>query len=320
MDQCTRDSCKYLHPPKLVKEELQASSRAFSQAQTALQQLCNPLMIQQQQLAHCQSQLKATLTSSSSLRGWSPQLSALHTHQEPTETGKQPIRTRYLGHVTGYQPIRDQYYLIRSVPDTYIVLEISTHVTGSKNERTVTQSKLSTHLHFCRRVKSIILSLPPSLSLSLPLFLYLSPNHPPSQLICWIDPDLHHSVPGPSNTPLPPLQNMISPWGFMVPQVMPLSFTPTAVMISDVPASGGRRKDKSDKLEPPPPPYSIPLPQVCREYQRSQCPRGNDECKYAHPEAHIHPDPNDNMVTVCMDFMKVGHLLSMGPIVCGSIF
>ncbi|XP_063682827.1 muscleblind-like protein 2a isoform X5 [Bolinopsis microptera] len=139
-DQCTRDSCKYLHPPKLVKEELQASSRAFSQTQTALQQLCNPLMLQQQ--AMCAT------------------------------------------------------------------------------------------------------------------------------------------------------QNMISPWGFMVPQVMPLSFTPTAVVIPEVPCSGGRRKDKSDKLE------------VCREYQRSQCPRGNDECKYAHPEPHIHPDPNDNMVTVCMDFMK----------------
>eukprot|EP00116_Pleurobrachia_bachei_P019042 sb/3479304/ len=29
---------------------------------------------------------------------------------------KQPIRTRYLGHVTGHQPIRDQYLMIRSVP------------------------------------------------------------------------------------------------------------------------------------------------------------------------------------------------------------
>eukprot|EP00116_Pleurobrachia_bachei_P003080 sb/3463342/ len=37
--------------------------------------------------------------------------------QEPTYTSKRPIRTRYLGHVTGtgYQPIRDQYFLIRSV-------------------------------------------------------------------------------------------------------------------------------------------------------------------------------------------------------------
>eukprot|EP00116_Pleurobrachia_bachei_P018147 sb/3478409/ len=42
------------------------------------------------------------------------------TDQEPTETSKQPIRTRYLGHVTSYQPIRDQYFLTRSVPDTYI--------------------------------------------------------------------------------------------------------------------------------------------------------------------------------------------------------
>eukprot|EP00116_Pleurobrachia_bachei_P017530 sb/3477792/ len=31
------------------------------------------------------------------------------------ETSKQPIRTRHLGHVTGYQPIRDQYFLVRSV-------------------------------------------------------------------------------------------------------------------------------------------------------------------------------------------------------------
>eukprot|EP00116_Pleurobrachia_bachei_P013924 sb/3474186/ len=35
---------------------------------------------------------------------------------EPTDISKQPIRTRYLGHVTFYQPIRDQYFLIRSVP------------------------------------------------------------------------------------------------------------------------------------------------------------------------------------------------------------
>eukprot|EP00116_Pleurobrachia_bachei_P006949 sb/3467211/ len=35
---------------------------------------------------------------------------------EPTEISKQPVRTRYLGHVTGYRPVRDQYSLIRSVP------------------------------------------------------------------------------------------------------------------------------------------------------------------------------------------------------------
>eukprot|EP00116_Pleurobrachia_bachei_P015297 sb/3475559/ len=36
--------------------------------------------------------------------------------QETTGFSKTPIKTHYLGHVTGYQPIRDQYFLILSVP------------------------------------------------------------------------------------------------------------------------------------------------------------------------------------------------------------
>eukprot|EP00116_Pleurobrachia_bachei_P006039 sb/3466301/ len=36
--------------------------------------------------------------------------------EELTETSKQPIRTCYLGHVTGYQPISDHYFLIRLAP------------------------------------------------------------------------------------------------------------------------------------------------------------------------------------------------------------
>ena len=42
--------------------------------------------------------------------------SSLSRSQEPTETSKQPIIIRYLGHVTGYQPIKDQYFLVWSVP------------------------------------------------------------------------------------------------------------------------------------------------------------------------------------------------------------
>eukprot|EP00116_Pleurobrachia_bachei_P008365 sb/3468627/ len=41
----------------------------------------------------------------------------LNVSQEPTDTSKQPISSRYLGHVTGYQPITDQYFLIWSVPE-----------------------------------------------------------------------------------------------------------------------------------------------------------------------------------------------------------
>ena len=44
---------------------------------------------------------------------------------EQTEPSKQPIRARYLGHMTGYQPIRDQYFLVQLtlctwVTDTYL--------------------------------------------------------------------------------------------------------------------------------------------------------------------------------------------------------
>ena len=35
--------------------------------------------------------------------------------QEQTGPSKQPIRTHSLAHVTGYQPIRDQYFLTRTV-------------------------------------------------------------------------------------------------------------------------------------------------------------------------------------------------------------
>eukprot|EP00116_Pleurobrachia_bachei_P014469 sb/3474731/ len=45
-------------------------------------------------------------------------LNCLGTNLEPSETSKQPLTTRYLGHETGYQPIRDQYFLIRSFPGT----------------------------------------------------------------------------------------------------------------------------------------------------------------------------------------------------------
>ena len=46
--------------------------------------------------------------------------------QEPTESNKQPIKTRYLGHVTDYQPIRYQYFLVLSVTgnDTIVSLPI----------------------------------------------------------------------------------------------------------------------------------------------------------------------------------------------------
>ena len=45
-------------------------------------------------------------------------------------------------------------------------------------------------------------------------------------------------------------------------------------------------------------------PQVCREYQRGNCNRGENDCRFAHPADSTMIDTNDNTVTVCMDYIK----------------
>nr|CAB3263669.1 muscleblind-like protein 1 [Phallusia mammillata] len=56
-----------------------------------------------------------------------------------------------------------------------------------------------------------------------------------------------------------------------------------------IPASGALR---ADKLE------------VCRDFQRGNCTRGEFECRYCHPPDRSMIDVTDNTVTVCMDYIK----------------
>ncbi|XP_077987302.1 muscleblind-like protein 2 isoform X3 [Glandiceps talaboti] len=44
--------------------------------------------------------------------------------------------------------------------------------------------------------------------------------------------------------------------------------------------------------------------EVCREFQRGNCTRGENDCKFAHPGDHVTIDTTDNSVTVCMDYIK----------------
>ena len=44
--------------------------------------------------------------------------------------------------------------------------------------------------------------------------------------------------------------------------------------------------------------------EVCREFQRGNCKRPEGECRFAHPPAHVQSDPNEGLITVCMDFIK----------------
>lgn len=56
--------------------------------------------------------------------------------------------------------------------------------------------------------------------------------------------------------------------------------------------SSAQKQPRTDKLE------------VCREFQRGKCSRGEGDCRYAHPLEAAMVDCSENSVTVCMDFIK----------------
>ncbi|XP_077578412.1 muscleblind-like protein 2a isoform X1 [Stigmatopora nigra] len=80
--------------------------------------------------------------------------------------------------------------------------------------------------------------------------------------------------------------------GLMPADILPGS--PVVVPGSPPSSSPATKLLRSDKLE------------VCREFQRGNCVRGESECRFAHPCAHDSPavDSGDNTVTVCMDSVK----------------
>lgn len=59
-----------------------------------------------------------------------------------------------------------------------------------------------------------------------------------------------------------------------------------------LPGAAGPKLMRSDKLE------------VCREFQRGNCIRGENDCRYAHPTDVSMIEASDNTVTICMDYIK----------------
>ncbi|XP_078732305.1 LOW QUALITY PROTEIN: muscleblind-like protein 2a [Lampetra fluviatilis] len=56
--------------------------------------------------------------------------------------------------------------------------------------------------------------------------------------------------------------------------------------------ASGSKLVRADRLE------------LCREFQRGNCSRGESECRFAHPAESTAVDSADNTVTVCMDHVK----------------
>uniref|UniRef100_A0A8C6SNG3 Muscleblind like splicing regulator 1 n=1 Tax=Neogobius melanostomus TaxID=47308 RepID=A0A8C6SNG3_9GOBI len=89
--------------------------------------------------------------------------------------------------------------------------------------------------------------------------------------------------------------------GPLSPGLMPTDILPSGpVLVTSNPsvpvpaaaAAAAQKLMRTDRLE------------VCREYQRGNCTRGENDCRFAHPSDSTMIDTNDNTVTVCMDYIK----------------
>ncbi|XP_068172939.1 muscleblind-like protein 1 isoform X3 [Antennarius striatus] len=88
--------------------------------------------------------------------------------------------------------------------------------------------------------------------------------------------------------------------GPISPSLMPADILPSApVLVTSNPSvpvpaatAAAQKLMRTDRLE------------VCREYQRGNCTRGENDCRFAHPADSTMIDTNDNTVTVCMDYIK----------------
>nr|XP_057925059.1 muscleblind-like protein 1 isoform X8 [Doryrhamphus excisus] len=92
-----------------------------------------------------------------------------------------------------------------------------------------------------------------------------------------------------------PYLSPVSP-GLMPPEILPntpvlMASSPTVSQVPNA-AAAAQKLLRTDRLE------------VCREFQRGNCSRGEDDCRFAHPADSTMIDTNDNTVTVCMDYIK----------------
>ncbi|XP_035533024.1 muscleblind-like protein 2a isoform X3 [Morone saxatilis] len=118
-------------------------------------------------------------------------------------------------------------------------------------------------------------------------------------------------IPGPSLQPVGLGTNTGLCYGsYMTPLSHGMSLVPTdnlssnSVLVSGSPpvtvqsssssssSSPSQKLQRTDKLE------------VCREFQRGSCARGETDCRFAHPSDSPMIDTTDNTVTVCMDYIK----------------
>ncbi|XP_034410514.1 muscleblind-like protein 1 isoform X10 [Cyclopterus lumpus] len=94
------------------------------------------------------------------------------------------------------------------------------------------------------------------------------------------------------NPYLSPMSPGLMPQELMSSTPVLMASSPTVGQVPNSAAAAAQKLLRTDRLE------------VCREYQRGNCSRGETDCRFAHPSDSTMIDTNDNTVTVCMDYIK----------------
>uniref|UniRef100_UPI00398E6B02 muscleblind-like protein 1 isoform X9 n=1 Tax=Pristiophorus japonicus TaxID=55135 RepID=UPI00398E6B02 len=112
----------------------------------------------------------------------------------------------------------------------------------------------------------------------------------------WFNEPMFSVTPGLATNPTAAFNPYLGP---VSPNLVPAEILPSAPMLVTgnhaVPvhtAAAAQKLMRTDRLE------------VCREFQRGNCTRGENDCRFAHPADIAMVDTNDNTVTVCMDYIK----------------
>ncbi|XP_067851042.1 muscleblind-like protein 1 isoform X5 [Heptranchias perlo] len=112
----------------------------------------------------------------------------------------------------------------------------------------------------------------------------------------WFNEPMFSVSPGLATNPTAAFNPYLGP---VSPNLVPAEILPSAPMLVTgnhaVPvhtAAAAQKLMRTDRLE------------VCREFQRGNCTRGENDCRFAHPADIAMVDTNDNTVTVCMDYIK----------------
>ncbi|XP_072022428.1 muscleblind-like protein 2a isoform X3 [Amphiura filiformis] len=262
---CTRENCKYLHPPPHLKTQLEINGRNNLAAQKMLQN------IQSQQLMHT----AAAAAAMQQLPGVLPPQSL------PSAVAQTAVPT--IPQVsTANQASTDAVYFYPSMQ-----LPLGAHYEDWSKMlyRTTDLQNLQNPVLQMHHMAAGVPTVPtadaewPGSNVS--KLIYRTEQQTPSP----VPNSLQHAypyltqLPGGGGTNQALIQEMN-----LQQQMMPAHGNAMPILAAT--------KNKNDKLE------------VCREFQRGNCSRGEQECKFAHPNEQTTIDNTDNTVTVCMDYIK----------------